>query len=213
MADECLFDSEAGLIAFLDFLAEKRHIDPETWAARRIVVLPAMQRRADTYARSKGRGKAGLDRADAGDDSPEQTPTSQDKTSQENTAQLLFADAGPKRGTTVEQLVEAWNRLRTKGPKVERITKPRRGQYARALVDHPNLQDWERAITWLDSEAWANAPGTGQHATWRADLDYLARPGKLQKALERISSAPVQAAAKPGRIAAERGKYAHLERS
>lgn len=211
MADECLFGSVPELVAFLDFLAEKRHIEPETWHEQRIVLLPAMQQRADAYARSKGRDKAGPEqtgRGKAGGKLPVEPPTSQTDTVQlePEKEQELFP------GPTPAELVAEWNKLRTKGPKVDRITQQRKGQYSKALREHPNLDEWRKVITWLDGESWANAPGTGQYPSWRADLDYLTRPGKMQKALERAAAAPIQGGSK-GRVTAPKGKYAHVNQA
>jgi hypothetical protein len=218
MADELLFDSQADLERFLDFLAEKRHIEPDRWATDKVVVLPAMAKRADAYARSKGRAKAGdvsPGRAKAGEKSPGLAPTYiQDTvptvpTPPEPEGQLALtppAPAAPK----PEDLVEIWNKHRTKGPKVTGLNDSRRKAYAAALKLDPDLQSWAVVIAWLDGQDWCNARGTGSHANWRMDLDYLARPGTLLRAKERKAAEDVHPARgrATGRVIAERGKYA-----
>lgn len=91
------------------------------------------------------------------------------------------AEAGP---TTAAALVATWNEHRTPGPTVSKVTPERKRLYDRALAAEPNLEDWRVAIAWLNRQPYANAPGTGEHATWRASLDWLAKPGQLAKVLD-----------------------------
>jgi hypothetical protein len=214
MADECLFESVEQLQRFLAFLSEKRHIDPDAWA-RGLVVLPAMTKRADAYARSKGRGRAAAGekpaaRAKPGEKSPGLALT--DKTVQTpptppREGGQLSLTPPPAAGPTVEQLVACWQANRKKGPAVTKITDARRKAYAAALRAEPDLNDWARVIRWADTQAWANAPGVGSHANWRLDLDYLTKPGKMRAALERMQ-APVGSTNAAGRVAPTAGKYA-----
>lgn len=222
MADELLFDSQADLERFLDFLAEKRHIDPDAWT-RRLVVLPAMSKRADAYARSKGRAKstpvqeapaatkpARAKRAKPGEKSPglsltvQTVPTA--PTDQEH--QLTLQPSVPA-GPTPADLVALWNRLRTQGPKVQQITDARAKAYAAALKAQPDLKVWDAVIRWVETQPWCNAKGTGAHATWRLDLDHLAQPGKLQRAKERMDGDKPTTSRATGRVAATPGKYAN----
>lgn len=92
------------------------------------------------------------------------------------------AEAGPP---TAEQLVELWNGNREPGPKVSKLTHQRRRLYVRALTDEPNLTAWLDVIVWLNGQAYANASGVGEHGTWRADLDWLAKPGQLTTLLDK----------------------------
>lgn len=230
MADESLFDSQADLEAFLDLLADKKHIDPATWTDRRIVFLPAMAKRADAYAKSKGRGKkpsgpgeAGAARADAGEKSPgaaqaapvsplHTTPHHPKQTKPRQKRQGVPGGTPPESSGPVE-LVAAWNLHRKQGPKVSQLTPDRRDRYTRALKVEPDLAKWTKVIDWLETQPWANAKGKGEHANWRADLDYLARPGKLTAAHERMVAdvGGERRAATQGRAAPEAGKYSNLD--
>jgi len=88
--------------------------------------------------------------------------------------------------TQVDSLVTLWNQERRPGPKVTPgLTDARRKHYGAAMRANPNLDDWRVVIRWLNGQAWANAPGAGDHATWRATLDWLTRPQKLNDYLER----------------------------
>ncbi|MGE0430521.1 MAG: hypothetical protein AB7P11_21165 [Hydrogenophaga sp.] len=224
MADELLFDSQADLERFLDFLAEKRAIDPAAWADQRMVMLPAMAKRADAYARSKGRPAPAPKppapapkppgRAKSGEKSPGSAltvptvPTVQHQETEEG--QLALTPALPA-GPTPEDLVQVWNRHRLQGPKVQQLTDVRRRAYAAALKAAPDLRVWEAVIRWVETQPWCNAKGTGDHANWRLDLDHLAKPGKLQTAKERMDgdrNGAGRSAAASGRVAATQGKYA-----
>lgn len=104
--------------------------------------------------------------------------------------------ASPPAAPTPLELVETWNAHREPGPKVHGLTGERPREYRRALLENPNLDDWRTAIRWLNGQAYANASGTGSNPTWRAGLDWLAKPGQLAKTLE---SARTDATAPPGR--------------
>lgn len=220
MADECLFDSVDDLKAFLNFLAEKRHIDPDKWDASGLVCLPAMASRADAYAKSKGRKVPqpvetlpGTSRP--GENSPLQHNTRQDTTKKtaplpSGSGELLLeppAEGKPK--PTAEDLQATWNQHRTKGPKVLQLDEKRIKAFLAALKDQPDLAKWAAVIQWIDKDPMANAPGTGQYPTWRLDLDFLVKPGNLQKRFERMQAAlanPTSAAS--GRVAPTPGKFA-----
>lgn len=209
MADECLFDSVDELKGFLAFLADKRHIDPEAWAAG-WVRLPAMAKRADSYAKSKGRAPAGPKRVDAGENSPGLFDTGENPPLQDNTNPTIPAH----QITTPEALVAVWNETRKPGPKLQQLTAERRRAYARALADQPDLAKWAKVIAWVNTQAWCNAGGTGTHANYRMDLDSLSRPGKLQQTFERMvadqlprAKPAIRAVAGGGRTVVTPGKY------
>lgn len=251
MADECLFDDEASLVNFLNFLASKRHIDPKLWEDQQLVLLPAMFSRADAYARSKGRklddsggdsgggeprakaGEPGKKRAKTGErggkiarirpDSPGFAPTVQDSTNKQTPEEqdrgpadhpaVLPGLEGPK-APTPEDLKTTWNQTREPGPKVDVVTHDRAERYARALKAKPDLAEWALVIRWLNVQPWANAPGHGDHPNWRADLDWLVKPGKLQKWLETAradQSLPKASTPGNGRVAPTPGKFAGLK--
>lgn len=113
-------------------------------------------------------------------------------------------------------LMQLWNRCRTKGPQVESLTPQRMEIYHRALKAKPDLAEWELVITWLDGQAWANAPGTGDHPNWRATLDWLAKPGKLQQWLEKAKADKAGGGGNGGgngngRVKPTAGKYSDLK--
>jgi hypothetical protein len=89
---------------------------------------------------------------------------------------------------TVKKLVRLWNELRVPGPKVLGVVPARYERFRLAIKATPDVADWERAIGYLNGANWANACGEGTHANFRADLDYLAKPGNVTKALERLAA-------------------------
>lgn len=198
MAYECRFQGDHDLRVFLDRLASLKLIDPARWADG-FVFLPAMKKRADTYARSKGRGPAGGSRANAGEsggtttritpDQPLQDTTRQDTTNPEDQNLRgsadppdLLADAG---ATSVDALVRLWNDTRKPGPSIGKISPQRRAGFGRALKAQPDLAEWRTAILWLNGQRWCNGQGSGDHPNWRATLDWLAKPGKLAEYLDK----------------------------
>jgi hypothetical protein len=92
---------------------------------------------------------------------------------------------------TVKKLVRLWNLTRTPGPKVLGVVPARYERFRMAIRATPDAATWETAIGYLNGVAWANAPGGdgNTHANFRADLDYLAKPGNVTKALERLAAA------------------------
>lgn len=206
MADECLFPSQESFIDWLTLLCSKRHIDPERWAANQTVVLPAMRTRADAYAKSKGRGEQ-RKLARPGENSPLQDK--QDNTN--NTAPDLFALAGDGPVTlTPEHLVQVWNDHRKQGPAVRQITDSRRTAYRRALQIEPDLAKWAALVQWMETQAWMNASGSGDHPTWRADLDFATKPKQIGKLFDRMAADRNRAPAKTGgtgRVAPTPGKF------
>ena len=89
----------------------------------------------------------------------------------------------------MKKLVRLWNEVRVPGPKVLGVVPARYERFRLAIKASPDAADWERAIGYLNSVPWANAPGgDGTHANFRADLDYLAKPGNVTKALERLAA-------------------------
>lgn len=110
-----------------------------------------------------------------------------------------------------KNLIDLWNELRTPGPKVLELTDQRRQRYRLALKAKPDLDDWRKAIEYLNGAKWANAPGSGHNPDWRADLDYLAKPGNVTKALERIAALALPGAATGnlGRVAPTPGRFAN----
>lgn len=121
-------------------------------------------------------------------------------------------DDDPRNGKlTVKKLVRLWNERRQPGPKVMGVVPARYERLRLAIKATPNVADWERAIDFLNSVAWANAPGgDGPHANFRADLDYLAKPGNVTKSLERLAAKGLPTA-RPvrhtGRVAPTAGKF------
>lgn len=65
MADECYFDSTDDLVKYLDFAADRNLIHRDIWQQRRTVFLPAMYKRAVSYAHSKGRPGSHYDTMEA----------------------------------------------------------------------------------------------------------------------------------------------------
>lgn len=128
----------------------------------------------------------------------------------------LFTDAGPNQ---IDSLVRLWNDTRQPGPHVRQLMPAGKRQLlGRALKAMPNLADWRLTILWVNGQTWMNAPGTGDHPSWRADLFFLAKPGKMADYLERARLEPPRATtgivgrdATRGRTGVERGKYDDLK--
>lgn len=191
MANECLFETQADLATFLDTLAREGLIEPARWQAAQIVFLPGMLKRADTYAKRKGRPADPC--SNMFEHKPRKGPI-QDNTIQDTKDQPRRGPTGPSPADLlsgpgqVEALVTLWNETRTHGPAVRDITTQRRSAILRALRDRPNLADWGAVIRWIDGQGWCNAPGTGDHPNWRATLDFIIKPGKLAQYLERAAA-------------------------
>lgn len=182
MADECLFPTVEDLTTFLTFLADKHHIDPDRWTGG-VVFLPAMMKRADGYAKSKGRGEK-LPRP--GENQPLQHKTRHDTTPQtDQTGGTALPGFEPP---TAEDLVALWNRCRTKGPGVRGLDDKRRRAIGDALKAEPDLATWQRVISWCDVQKGMNAPGTGKYPNWRMDIDFLVKKGQLLRLQERMSA-------------------------
>jgi len=98
------------------------------------------------------------------------------------------------------EVIAVWNETVTSPiPKASRLTPERTKRITARLVSYPNLSDWILVIGWLNRQAWCRAPGTGNHPTWTATLDWLCKSDdNVQKHLEQAqahgSAAP---AAKP----------------
>lgn len=226
LADACEFGSVEDLRAFLDFLAERRHIDPERWTAQGIVFLPAMHRRLQSFVLKKRTiaDDAGPDRTPPdGNGSHRKTPdatgrsrrkariTVQDSTTQHSTSTSLGPDGPAPDGLLADNpepdqvttLVAVWNIDRQPGPIVRTLTPSRRDSYARAVKLFPDLAQWRKLIAWLNSQPWCNADPKGKHPTWRADLDWLVKPANLAKYMDRVAQLPDVAT--PGARDARRG--------
>lgn len=212
MAYECRFRDELQLKAFLAEVAMLKLIDPAQWLLG-IVFLPAMRKRADDYAKRKGRGsdpgrgdsgpvgEPGGKRGTAGQDRPIQDTTTQDTTTQKGSGSAdLLADAGED---NADALVRIWNTERKPGPSVRDVTPQRRERYRRALKAKPDLSDWRTVIVWLNGQPWCNAKGGGDHPTWRATLDWLAKPGKLAEYLDKVAT---ERPARDGVVGRQKGR-------
>ena len=84
--------------------------------------------------------------------------------------------------TTVkpEALFDLWNETVTRLPKATKLSADRRRHLLSRLKEEPSLTIWRNAIVRLDASDFA----TGQAGGWRADFDFLLRPGTLLKVLE-----------------------------
>lgn len=237
MAEDCAFDSVEALTGFLDHLAQIGHIEAERWKTG-IVFLPAMNRRLTAYRQSKGRGgEVGAPRPKRGrpakktgnvGESREKVGNAGEsreklgKAGQSPVLDLLPSDQKAVTDTEPDPILKGpqdlmtlWNEIRSPGPKVTELTKQRRVQYRNAIQAKPQRAEWSLAIRFLNGQPWANAPGEGQYPNWRADLDWLAKSGKLVKVLERAAAVALPTAktgTTAGRVAVTPGKYDHLER-
>lgn len=87
----------------------------------------------------------------------------------------------------VDALVKLWNEERKPGPHVLAITDQRRRAIQTRLREFPDLNVWRRVIRFVNGQPWCNAPGTGEHASFRMGLDTLLKPGQLARLLEQAS--------------------------
>jgi hypothetical protein len=98
---------------------------------------------------------------------------------------LLSPNGDP---ATAAKLVELWNQVVTKLPKVERLTDQRRKMAARRLREHPELAWWERAFRAADSDPFYSGENDRR---WRADFDWLLKNDtNAVRLLERTTSEP-----------------------
>lgn len=98
-------------------------------------------------------------------------------------------------------LIAVWNALREPGPKVGSVPTANRSRHlGRALDEHPRRDDWSTAILWLNRQRFANAPGSGDAPTWRASLDWLAKPGQLEQVLESARTDAAHPPPRPTRV-------------
>jgi hypothetical protein len=89
---------------------------------------------------------------------------------------------------TPEKLVELWNQVVTKLPKVQRFTNQRRRMAARRLKEHPDLAWWERAFRAADSDGFYSGENDRR---WRADFDWLLKNDTIAvRVLERTTEEP-----------------------
>lgn len=240
MAVEAGLIGVAALTPFLNQLADLELIDPEVWKTRQVVFLPAMAKRADEYTRKKQRRTASGENpgqvppvsghpaavSGQGSDSPVDVDVPVDRLIPEDPKRDQKTSPGlPIDGPDqVDKLVAIWNTKAAGGlPRVAKVTDERRRTWRAALKRDPNLADWERAIVFLNGSSWwmGTGPKGNGHDNWKGSLEYLAKPGKLQAALEKADAAkgggsgagtgtgPGQAdeARRRGRVAPSPGKY------
>lgn len=224
--------------------ADAGHILKGEWSEQRLIVFPAMVKRADTYTKrrmesdakaSKRKGKWTRSKrietkfehsstSSSESTTPVHVPVSVPVPSEKGSEPTgdLFTD--DQEQTNVDALVDIWNTERQPGPRVMRAMPAARRQAAqRALKEIPNLADWRTVIRFLNSQPFANAPGTGSHGTWRASLDWLIRPGKCAEYLERARLDGARSTerigevvgrdASRGRTGWQRGKFTGLGRT
>lgn len=227
MASECCFDGTVELSGFLDQLAELGHIHLDVWQQKQVVFLPAMWQRVSGYYRSKGRKgefkepqqvadmvlagpvRAGRSKR-AAQAALQDTQDIQDQQDRQTEPADLFGHL-PTIGEMEDQVdavIRVWNEERKPGPKVSRLTGIRKARVLVVLREYPNLEDWRTAIRWLNGQDWCNASGRGDHPNWRADLDYLIRPGRFTSVMERQSMAG--AGHRRGGAAPKAGKFSDL---
>lgn len=121
---------------------------------------------------------------------------------------------GDLKRLTPKKLMALWNEHRKPGPKCLALTNARAEKMRNRIKETPDADDWIRAILFLNTLPWANAGGNGDKPDWRADLDYLIRPGKVNAALERLAAKDLPRAkvtgAAAGRVTGTPGKYARI---
>ncbi len=217
----------------MDAAAEAGHISKAAWTEQRLVVFPAMVKRADTYtkrlvANSEQPSKPVNPKGKAKRSKSVRSSTANVRTEFDGGATpvsvVVDVPVSDLLGTDpandvnqVDALVKLWNEQRKPGPRVmATLTAAKRKHYGLALKAMPNLADWRTVISWVNGQKWMNAPCTGDHPNWRADLDWLTKSGQLGKYLERarLDSSRmgdlVGRDAARGRTGFEPGKYADV---
>lgn len=82
--------------------------------------------------------------------------------------------------TKPEALLDLWNTTVRRLPKAQKLTEPRRRQAQARLHEEPDLEVWRVSFVRLDASDFAS----GQAGGWRADFDFVLRPGTLTKIQE-----------------------------
>lgn len=88
---------------------------------------------------------------------------------------------------TPAQLALAWNENRGSLPACRELTIPRQKHCRQRLREQPNLDEWAKVIRFMAMDDFYSGRKPG--STWKADFDYLIRPGTRVKILERMSQA------------------------
>ncbi len=225
--------------AIMQAAADSGHIDPEQWTTKQLIVLPAMISRADIYTKRRAhldklKPVKGLRRATKNKTTANSVRTNPDTDGSSVTVVVpvdVSVDQGdskgdldlqppepgsPDEGLNPAGLIKLWNEHRKPGPHILQSNPKLVGQLRRAIQATPHRDDWVVVIEWLNGELWANGPGTGDHPTWRAGLEWLSRPGKVSTYLERARLSANSGKLKGrdvrrGQPGVEPGKYAGLK--
>jgi hypothetical protein len=119
------------------------------------------------------------------------TPTPTPKENLSPTGIEVDADAPTRRNGSVpfEKIVELYHETLPMLPRVEKLTKPRRGYIRqRWLEDLPDLDAWGRYFRYVSKSAFltGQAPATNDRPPFRASLEWLCRPSNFTKVSERV---------------------------
>lgn len=215
MASECHFRDTDSLRRFLGECAEQGHVDSDAWLGKGIVVLPEMRKRADNYTKRALRESSPKVRTPAAQQpnlpvmscTVPEVPEVHDLSGSRDTGSAGLPLGGEDQ---VDGLIKAWNdEAHASLPRVRNPGPARRGVYARALRNHPDLAKWRLVIRHLNSSQWW-LHGGKEHPNWRGDLDYLCQSSgsKFERQLAKYE-ADQRAAGSPQRgqrIDAQRGR-------
>lgn len=92
---------------------------------------------------------------------------------------LSGADAPPRLGPT--GLMKLWNEERGPLPEVQRLSKDRERAAKARIAENPDPGYWRKVIRRIAASSFCR--GVNQRG-WKADIDFLLRPGSAVKALE-----------------------------
>lgn len=99
--------------------------------------------------------------------------------------------SGARPPVQAQDIVDLWNQSVTSPiPQVTKLTTDRKAKIDARLKAYPDLDTWQTAIDWVNTQAWCRAPGIGEHGSWVATLDWLTKnDSKLQRCIEQASTA------------------------
>ena len=90
-----------------------------------------------------------------------------------------------KGGPPLPPLFALWNTTVERLPKVHACSSDRKRHATVRLAEHPDLAWWETVFRRMDASDFLTARRPSKdHAGWRADIDFVLRPGNAERVLE-----------------------------
>ena len=91
-----------------------------------------------------------------------------------------------KPGPTPQDLMELWNsKADDRLPRCKMLTAGRRRAAAARLKEFPEQHTWDTFIEYINTSAWTlGEVKNDKHPSWKANFDFLVKPGAMVKFLE-----------------------------